>query len=174
MPDAPLLDRLAGLPPVPVSELLGLLTEPRALAKDTVLTGLVGADEHGEPAVHPLLPAVVQALQQRPDATCYGALIEALTGIWNAAVRGAVAARLRASGLPPDDLLLRLGALSPTLGFQADDREWARAWMSDPTAHDAALVQQCMVRLLLALRGLAEARARTLVEPAPAPGPEPR
>ena len=171
MPDAPLLERLANLPPVPVSELVGLLGEPKALAKDPILVGLIGADEQGEPAVHPLLPAVVQALQQRPDATCYGALIEALTGIWNAAVRGAVAARLRASGLPPDDLLLRLGALSPTLGFQADDRQWARAWMADPTAHDAALVQQCLVRLLLALRGLAEARARALGEPPPPPGP---
>ena len=83
MPDAPLLERLAGLPPVPVAELVALLGEPRALAKDPVLAGLVGADDQGELAVHPLLPAVVQALQQRPDATCYGALMEALTGIWN-------------------------------------------------------------------------------------------
>jgi len=164
MPDVPLLERLAGLPPVPISELASLLTEPRTVAKDPLLAGLVGRDEHGEPAVHPLLPAVLERLQQRPEATCYGALIEALTGIWNAAVRGAVVARLRATGLPPDDLLLRLGALSPTLGFQAEDREWARAWMADPTAQDAALVQQCMVRLLLALRGLAEARARALTE----------
>jgi PPOX class probable F420-dependent enzyme len=167
MPDAPLLERLAALPPVPVSELVALLGEPRALARDPVLAGLVGADEQGEPALHPLLLAVVEGMQQRPDATCYGALIEALTGIWNAAVRGALVTRLRASGLPPDDLLLRLGALSPTLGFQADDREWARAWMGDPTARDAALVQQCMVRLLVAIRGLAGARAQSLAEGAP-------
>jgi hypothetical protein len=78
-----------------------------------------------------------------------------------------VVARLRAAGLPPDDLLLRLQARSPTLGFQADSRDVARAWMSDPTAQDGALVQQCMVRLLLALRGMAEARARTLIESTP-------
>jgi hypothetical protein len=39
--------------------------------------------------------------------------------------------------------------------------------MADPTAQDASLVQQCMVRLLLALRGLAEARARILTEEPP-------
>src|SRR5262249_50293375 len=103
------------------------------------------------------------------EATCYAALIEALTGIWNAAVRGAVVARLRASGLPPDDLLLRLGALSPTLGLQSENREWARQWMADPTAQDAQLVQQCLVRLLLAVRGLAEARARALTDSAAPP-----
>ena len=79
-------------------------------------------------------------------------------------MRGAVVARLRASGLPADDLLLRLQALSPTLGFQAEKREWARQWMADPTAQDGQLVQQCLVRLLLAIRGLAEARARFLTD----------
>jgi hypothetical protein len=39
--------------------------------------------------------------------------------------------------------------------------------MADPTAQDAALVQQCMVRLLLALRGLGEARARMLIDEPP-------
>jgi len=82
-------------------------------------------------------------------------------------VRGAVVARLRAAGLPADDLLLRLERLSPTLGLKAESREWARAWMADPTAQDAVLVQQCMVRLLLALRGLAEARARMLIDEPP-------
>jgi hypothetical protein len=106
--------------------------------------------------------AVVEHLRQKPETTCYAALLEALTGMWNAAVRGAVVARLRAQGLPADDLLLRLEALSPTLGLKSESREWARQWMSDPTAQDAALVQQCLVRLLLALRGLAEARARML------------
>ena len=70
-------------------------------AKDPLLAGLVGVDEAGEPAVHPVLAAVVAHLGQRPDATCYGALIEALTGIWNAGVRSAVVQRLRATGLPP-------------------------------------------------------------------------
>jgi hypothetical protein len=164
-PDAPLLERLAQLPEVRVAELVELLGRMPNPAKDPLLAGLVGVDEAGEPAVHPLLAAVVTHLGQRPDATCYGALIEALTGIWNAAVRSAVVARLRAAGLPPDDLLLRLQKLSPTLGLQAENREWAREWMADPTAQDAQLVQQCLVRLLLALRGLAEARARALTDP---------
>ena len=171
--DVPLLERLASLPPVAISELVGLLGEPRVLARDPLLAGLVGADGDGEPALHPLLPAVIEHLTQRPDATCYAALIEALTGIWNAAVRGAVVAKLRASGLPTDDLLLRLKALSPTLGFSAESREWARAWMADPTASDAVLVQQCIVRLLLALRGLAESRARTLIADPPSGADKP-
>ena len=167
--DAPLLERLAGLPPVPVAELVELLARAPNISSDPLLAGLAGVDDNGEPAWHPLLAAVVEHLQRRPESTCYAALIEALTGIWNAAVRAAVVARLRASGLPPDDLLLRLGSLSPTLGFQSDDRDWARQWMADPVAQDAQLVQQCVVRLLLALRGLAEARARALTEPAREP-----
>jgi len=160
--DAPLLERLAALPPVSVGELVALLEHLSDPGRDPLLAGLAGVDEEGEPAVHPLLVAVVEHLKQRPDATCYAALLEALTGMWNAAVRGAVVARLRAQGLPADDLLLRLESLSPTLGLKAEHREWARQWMADPTAQDAALVQQCVVRLLLALRGLAEARARML------------
>jgi hypothetical protein len=76
--------------------------------------------------------------------------------------------------LPFDDFLFRFGVLSPMLGFQVENREWARQWMADPTAHDAQLVQQCAVRLLLALRGLAEARARALTEPDVRPSEEPR
>jgi hypothetical protein len=163
--DAPLLERLAQLPAVPVAELVELLGRLPDLTRDPLLTGLVGENEDGEPAVHPLLGAVVEHLTRRPEGTCYGALIEALTGVWNAAVRGAVVAHLRGSGLPPDDLLLRLERLSPTLGLQSESREWARQWMADPTAQDAQLVQQCLVRLLLALRGLAEVRARALIEP---------
>jgi len=165
MADAPLLERLAQLPAVRIAELVELLERTPNPARDPLLAGLVGVDEAGDPAVHPLLPAVVAHLGQRPDATCYGALIKALTGIWNAAVRSAVVARLRASGLPPDDLLLRLQKLSPTLGLQSESREWARQWMADPSAQDAQLVQQCLVRLLLALRGLGEARARSLTDP---------
>jgi hypothetical protein len=167
--DAPLLERLAALPPVPVAELVALLERAPNVSGDPLLAGLAGVDDSGEPVWHPLLAAVLQHLQRRPEATCYAALIEALTGIWNAAVRAAVVAHLRASGLPPDDLLLRLGALSPTLGLQSDNREWAQQWMADPVAQDGQLVQQCVVRLLLALRGLAEARARTLTEPRQGP-----
>src|SRR4030095_5420622 len=166
--DQPRRARRAGLPPVPVSDLVAIF-ERAGLAKDPLLAGLVGEDEEGRPAVHPLVAAVLEHLGQRPEANCHAALREALTGFWNAAVRGAVVARLRAAGLPPDDLLLRLQALSPTLGFQADKREWARQWMADPTAQDAQLVQQCLVRLLLAVRGMAEARARALTDPGPSP-----
>jgi hypothetical protein len=162
--DLPLLERLAGLPAVSLSELVALLEGMPDLSREPLLPGLVGTDEQGEPAAHPLLGLVLEHLKERPDGTCYAALLEALTGIWNAAVRGAVVVRLRASGLPADDLLLRLQALSPTLGFQAEKREWARQWMADPTAQDGQLVQQCLVRLLLAIRGLAEARARFLTD----------
>ena len=166
-PDLPLLDRLAQLPPVPVSELIALLERMERPQQDALLAPLLGVDEEeGQRAVHPLLPAVIQHLQQKPGLACYQALLEALTGIWNAAVRTAVVARLRASGLPPDDLLLRLQALSPTLGFASENPEWSRAWLADPTTQDAVLVQQCMVRLLLSVRGMAEARASELDESA--------
>ena len=165
--DSPLLDRLAGLPPMSVADLLAVLERMSEFERDPMLAGLVGVNEEGEPAVHPLLVAVIEHLKQKPDTTCYAALIEALTGMWNAAVRGAVVGRLRAAGMPADDLLLRLARLAPTLGLKGESREWARAWMADPTAQDASLVQQCMVRLLLALRGLAEARSRILTEEPP-------
>jgi len=166
-PDLPLLDRLAQLPPVPVSELLALLERMARPQQDALLAPLMSVDEEeGQRVVHPLLPAVIQHLQQKPGLACYQALLEALTGIWNAAVRTAVVARLRASGLPPDDLLLRLQALSPTLGFASENPEWSRAWLADPTTQDAVLVQQCMVRLLLSVRGMAEARAAELDESA--------
>jgi len=75
-----------------------------------------------------------------------------------------VVTRLRASGLPSDDLLLRLQKLSPTLGFGAGgNQEAARQWLADPFTQDAMLVQQCMVRLLFALRTMAEARGTELV-----------
>jgi hypothetical protein len=165
--DRPLLERLAGLPPISVADLLTVLEEMPEIGRDPMLAGLVGLNDEGEPAVHPLLAAVIEHLKQKPDAPCYGALMEALTGMWNAAVRGAVVGRLRAAGMPADDLLLRLERISPTLGLKGETRDWARAWMADPTAQDASLVQQCMVRLLLALRGLAEVRARVLVEESP-------
>ena len=165
--DVPLLERLAQLPAVPVEQALALIETLNEPGADPVIGPLFGTDEEGNLAVNPLVPAVLEHMQQKHDATCYAALLEGLTGIWNAAVRGAVVARLRASGLPADDMLLRLKALSPTLGFQAEKREWAQDWMADPTAQDAQLVQQCLVRLLLAVRGLAEARARALTDSGP-------
>jgi len=161
--DVPLLERLAQLPAVPVSELLGMLERLHQPMRDPVISPLFVGDDEGTVALNPLVPGILQQFQSKPELTCYGALVEGLTGIWNAAVRAAVVADFRASGLPQDDLLLKLQALSPTLGFAAEEnREWARQWLADPFTQDALLVQQCMVRLLLALRGLAEARARAL------------
>jgi hypothetical protein len=163
--DIPFLERLAELPAVPVGDavtLVDALNEPGA---DPVIGPLFGTDDEGNAVVNPLVPAVLEHMQQKADSTCYAALIEGLTGIWNAAVRAAVVSRLRANGLPPDDLLLRLQKLSPTLGFASGNREGAREWLADPFTQDALLVQQCVVRLLFALRTMAEARGTQLVSP---------
>ena len=160
--DAPLLERLARLPRVPAAAAVTLIGDLRRVGADPVIGALFAVDEEGEATVNPLVPAVLRQFQQKADLTCYAALLEGLTGIWNAAVRAAVVTRLRASGLPPDDLLLRLQKLSPTLGFASEKGEWAREWLADPFTQDALLVQQCVVRLLLALRALAEARAAEL------------
>ena len=53
----------------------------------------------------------------------------------------------------------------PTLGFAAEKPGWGRDWLSDPFTQDAMLVQQCVVRMLLALRVMAEARAAELTAP---------
>lgn len=162
MADVPLLERLAKLPAVPAGSAIELLERLPAFHKDPVIGPLFGQDDEGNQTVNPLVPAVLEQLQSKPELTCYVALLEGLTGIWNAAVRAAVVARLRAAGLPPDDLLLRLQALSPTLGFASERPGWGREWLADPFAQDALLVQQCLVRVLFALRGMAEARAAEL------------
>ena len=160
--DAPLLERLAKLPAVPAVEALNFLERLAKPQTDPVIGPLFGVDEEGDVGVNPLVPAVLKQLADQQDLTCYAALLEGLTGIWNAAVRAAVVARLRASGSPADDLLLKLGALSPTLGFAAEKPEWAREWLADPFTQDALLVQQCVIRMLLALRTMADARAAEL------------
>src|SRR2546423_10406477 len=160
--DAPLLERLAGMTRVAASEVRELIERLREPQSDPVIGPLFGVDDEGEAVVNPLVPTVLQQFQDKPELTCYAALLEGLTGVWNAAVRAAVVTRLRAAGLPQDDLLLRLQALSPTLGFAAETGEWAREWLADPFTQDALLVQQCVVRMLLALRTLAEARATEL------------
>src|SRR5215470_4556264 len=165
MVDVPLLERLAQLPAVPAAQALGLIEDLREPNKDPVIGPLFGVDDEGDPVVNALVPVVLQQLQEKPDLTCYHALLEGLTGIWNAAVRAAVVGRLRASGLPADDLLLRLQALSPTLGFTAEKGDWSRQWLADPFSKDLVLVQQCVVRMLLALRTMAEARATELLAP---------
>ena len=168
--DVPLLERLAQLPAVPVQQAVGLVDSMAEPNGDPVIGPLFGTDDEGNIVVNPLVPAVLEHMQARQDATCYGALLEGLTGIWNAAVRAAVVTRLRAGGLPPDDLLLRLQKLSPTLGFAAGSGtrtgETAREWLADPFTQDALLVQQCVVRMLFALRAMAEARGGELVKPA--------
>ena len=163
--DVPLLERLAQLAPVPAAAAAALLEQLPQLQKDPVVGPLFGVDEEGDAVVNALVPAILKQFQDKPELTCYAALLEGLTGIWNAAVRAAVVTRLRAAGLPPDDLLLRLAKLSPTLGFAQEKGDWAREWLADPFAQDALLVQQCVVRLLFALRGLAEARAIDLTTP---------
>jgi len=160
--DAPLLERLAKLPAVPAAEAVGLLERLPQPQTDPVIGPLFGVDEDGDAAVNPLVPAVLKQFEDRTELTCYAALIEGLTGVWNAAVRAAVVARLRAAGLPSDDLLLRLGALSPTLGFATEKPELAREWLADPFTQDALLVQQCVIRMLFALRAMADARAGEL------------
>ena len=160
--DLPFLERLARLPAVPAASAVTLLEQLPNVQRDPVIGPLFGVDEEGDTVVNPLAPGVLQQFQQKPELTCYAALLEGLTGIWNAAVRAAVVARLRASGLPPDDLLLRLQTLSPTLGFARETGEWSREWLADPFTQDALLVQQCVVRVLFALRGMAETRAQEL------------
>src|SRR5256712_4597858 len=162
--DVPLLDRLAQLPAVPAAvaaSLMERLDEPNA---DPVIGPLFGTDDEGDTVVNPLVPAVLQALAQKEGLTCYAALLEGLTGIWNAAVRAAVVDRLRAAGLPQDDLLIRLQKLSPTLGFAAENHEWAREWLAGPVPQDAPLVPQCVARLLFALPAVADARGDELTK----------
>jgi hypothetical protein len=162
VPDVPLLDRLAQLPAVPATEALAIMERLREPQKDPVIGPLFAVDDEGDTVVNALVPVVLQQFQAKPDLTCYQALIEGLTGMWNAAVRAAVVARLRASGLPPDDLLLRLQAISPTLGFAEEKGDTRSQWLGDPFTQDAVLVQQCVVRLLFAIRALAESRATEL------------
>jgi len=157
--DLPLLERLAQLPEVPAAEAVAIMERLREPQKDPVIGPLFGVDDEGDPVVNALVPVVLQQFQAKPDLTCYQALVEGLTGIWNAAVRAAVVTKLRASGLPADDLLIKLQALSPTLGFAAEKGDASRHWLADPFTQDAVLVQQCLVRLLFAIRALAEARA---------------
>lgn len=165
MTDVPLLERLAQLPPLPAAAALTLLEQLGEPQGDPLIGPLFGVDESGDPVVSALLPAVLEHFRDKPNLTCYAAVLEGLTGIWNAAVRAAVVSRLRASGLPPDDLLLRLQKLSPTLGFANEKGSWAREWLGDPSTQDTLLVQQCVVRVLLAMRSMAEARAGELTTP---------
>src|SRR2546428_1555853 len=165
--DVPRLERLAQLASVPAAEAADLVERLAMLQADPVVGPLFGVDEEGELVVTPLVPTVLKSLQDKTDLTCYGALLEGLTGIWNAAVRAGVVARLRASGLPPDDLLLRLGALSPTLGFAAEKPELAREWLPGPVTQGAPPRPPCGIPVFFAPRALGPPPARGL---ATAPG----
>ena len=160
--DLPFLERLAQLPAVTAQSTLALLERLPAVQRDPVIGPLFGVNDEGETVANPLAPLVLQQFKDKPDLTCYAALLEGLTGIWNAAVRAAVVTRLRGAGLPPDDLLLRLATLSPTLGFSGEKAGWSREWLADPFMQDALLVQQCVVRVLFALRGMADVHADEL------------
>src|SRR5256884_3576500 len=157
-PDVPLLERLAQLPPVPAAEAAALVERLAPPQGDPVVGPLFGIDEEGDLVANPLVPAVLKAFQDKAELTCYTALLEGLTGIWNAAVRAAVVARLRASGLPLDDLLLRLGALSPTLGFAAETPEWAPEWLAGPFPEGALLTPPRGVGRVLGLPLMYEGR----------------
>ncbi|HWO06060.1 MAG TPA: hypothetical protein VNQ54_14765, partial [Methylomirabilota bacterium] len=61
--DLPLLERLAGLPAVSLSELVALFEGMPDLSREPLLAGLVGTDEQGEPAAHPLLGLVLDHLK---------------------------------------------------------------------------------------------------------------
>jgi hypothetical protein len=65
--DVPLLERLAGLAAVPVSELVRLLEAVPDPSKEPLLAGLVGVDEQGDPAAHPFLGQVVERLSLTRD-----------------------------------------------------------------------------------------------------------
>src|SRR3990167_8646311 len=97
--DAPLLERLAQMPAVPAADATDLVERLEDIGTDPLLGPLFAVDDEGDAVVNPLVPTVLQQFQDTADLTCYAALLEGLTGIWNAAVRAAVVARLRAAGL---------------------------------------------------------------------------
>src|SRR5258706_12261106 len=143
--DAPLLERLAQLPAVSAASAVALLERLPDVQRDPVIGPLFGVDEEGDTVVNPLAPAVLQQFQDKTELTCHAALLEGLTGIWNAAVRAAVVTRLRAAGLPPDDLLLRLQTLSPTLGFAGQKGDGGREWLARPLDHGPRHAPACAV-----------------------------
>src|SRR5438128_8567705 len=123
MADIPLLERLAQLPALPATAAVALLERLAQPHTDPVIGAFFGVDDDGDAVVNALVPTVLQQFQTKGDLTCYGALLEGLTGIWNAAVRAAVVARLRAAGLPPDE------DAPPPRHEQGD---WARQWLGNP------------------------------------------
>src|SRR5262249_62264441 len=101
--DVPLLDRLAQLTPVPATAAASLVERLDEPNSDPVIGPLFGTDEDGDTVVNPLVPAVLQALAQKEGLTCYAALLEGVSGIWDAAVRAGVVGRLPAAGVAPGD-----------------------------------------------------------------------
>ena len=139
-------------------QLLERLAKPRA---DPVIGPLFGVDEEGDAAREPPGAGGARAAAaDRAELTCYAALLEGLTGIWNAAVRGR--GRRAAARVGParrTTCLLRLQDAVADPGLRGREARSGRAsgWPIR-SRQDALLVQQCVVRLLLALRAMAEAR----------------
>src|SRR5438046_5051256 len=88
--DVPFLERLAQLPAVTAQSTLALLERMPAVPRDPVIGPLFGVNDEGETVANPLAPLVLQQFKDKPDLTCYAALLEGLTGIWNAAVRAEI------------------------------------------------------------------------------------
>src|SRR5204863_7340757 len=102
--DAPLLERLAGMTPVAASEVLELIERLRETQSDPVIGPLFGVDDEGEAVANTLMPTVLQQFQDKPELTCYAALVEGLTRVWTAEVRAPVVTHRRAAGLPQSEL----------------------------------------------------------------------
>ena len=161
--DAPFLERLAQMRRVAApgaATLLERLDEPNT---DPVIGPLFGADETARRSSIRLCRSCSRNSSRRRGDMLRG-LIEGPDRRLECGRAGAVVDRLREAGLPQDDMLLRLQKLSPTLGFASENRESAREWLADPFTQDALLVQQCVVRMLFALRAMAESRAEELTQ----------
>src|SRR5256712_8940678 len=103
--------------PVPAAgaaSLVERLDEPNA---DPVIGPLFGTDEEGDTVVNPLVPAVLQALAQKEGLTCYAALLEGLTGIWNPPAPPAAPDPRRRPGCPQAHRLFRRRNPPPPLAF---------------------------------------------------------
>ncbi len=110
----------------------------RRLHQDPLHGPLFGVDEEGDAVVNALVPAVLQQFQEKAELTCYGALLEGLTGIWNAAVRTAVVAKL--AGVRTAfrrSAPAAAGAVSYP-GLRAEKGTWTREWLADPFTQDLA------------------------------------
>src|SRR2546422_10088495 len=117
MADIPLLERLAQLPALPATAAVALLERLAQPHTDPVIGAFFGVDDDGDAVVNALVPTALQQFKTTGELTCYGALLEGLTGICHVAVRAVAVARLRCAGLRPDHPRLKLQLLSARLGL---------------------------------------------------------